>query len=129
MFSVEQIEAAHRKVKSGIDFPSYIREIKELGVTRYETYVADGHVDYYGANQYTAIVPGKYEPLVIVDSPKVEVFKAEFLVHQLGKTDYLTFVRKCAEAGIEKWEICMNKMTCTYFDREGNVVLVEQIPQ
>jgi Protein of unknown function (DUF1398) len=35
MFKVEQIKAAHGKVKSGADFPSYIREIKVLGVTSY----------------------------------------------------------------------------------------------
>ena len=33
MFTVEQIKAAHSKVKSGADFPSYIKEIKSLGVT------------------------------------------------------------------------------------------------
>ena len=36
MFTVEQIKAAHSKVQSGADFPAYIREIKELGVTHYE---------------------------------------------------------------------------------------------
>lgn len=50
MFTVEQIKAAHGKVKSGADFPAYIQEIKAMGVTHYEAYVADGHVDYHGAN-------------------------------------------------------------------------------
>ena len=49
MFTLDQIKSAHSKVKSGADFPAYIREIKELGVTYYEAYVADGHVDYHGA--------------------------------------------------------------------------------
>jgi hypothetical protein len=35
MFTVEQIKASHSKVKSGADFPSYIEEIKVLGVTHY----------------------------------------------------------------------------------------------
>lgn len=129
MFTVEQIKAAHSKVKSGADFPSYIKEIKSLGVTHYEAYVTDGHVDYHGANNYTARVPEKYEPLVIADTAKVEKFKAELLAHQRGKTDYITFIKMCAETGIEKWEICMDKMTCTYFDKTGNRILVEEIPQ
>jgi uncharacterized protein YbcV (DUF1398 family) len=129
MFTVEQIKAAHGKVNSGADFPSYIKEIKELGVTHYEAYVADGHIDYHGANNYTAKVPEKYEPLTIADIPKIEQFKAELIAHQQGKTDYLTFIKMCAEKGIEKWEIRMDKMTCTYFDRAGNEILVEQIPQ
>lgn len=129
MFTVEQIKVAHSKVKSGADFPSYIKEIKSLGVTHYEAYVTDGHTDYHGGNDHIAIVPPKYEPIAIADKPKNDYFKAELLAHQQGKTDYLTFIKMCAETGIEKWEICMDKMTCTYYDKAGNEILVEQIPQ
>lgn len=129
MFTVEQIRSAHSKVKSGADFPSYIKEIKGFGVTHYEAYVTDGHIDYHGANNYTAKVPEKYEPVTIADTPKIDEFKTELSAHQLGKTDYLTFIKMCAETGIEKWEICMDKMTCTYYDKAGNEILVEKIPQ
>lgn len=129
MFTVEQIKTAHSKVKSGADFPAYIQEIKALGVTHYEAYVTDGHIDYHGANNYTAKVPEKYEPLAIANLAKIEEFKAELIAHQQGKTDYLTFIKMCAETGIEKWEICMDKMTCIYFDKAGNEILVEAIPQ
>ncbi len=72
MFTVEQIRTAHSKVKSGADFPSYIKEIKALGVTHYEAYVTDGHIDYYGANDYLAKVPARYEPLTIANTSKGE---------------------------------------------------------
>lgn len=129
MFTVEQIKASHSKVKSGADFPAYIQEIKSLGVTHYEAYVADGHIDYHGAGDYAAKVPAKYEPLVIADTPKREPFKAELAAHQQGKTDFLTFIKMCAAFGIEKWAICMDKMTCTYYDKAGNEVFEEAIPQ
>jgi uncharacterized protein YbcV (DUF1398 family) len=129
MFTAEQIKTAHSKVKSGADFPSYIKEIKGLGVTHYESYVADGHIDYHGGNNYTATVPAKYGLLVIADKPKTEQFKAALLAHQQGKTDYLTFIKMCAETGIGKWEVCMDKMTCTYYDKTGKEILAEQIPQ
>lgn len=129
MFTVEQIKAAHSKVKSGADFPSYIKEIKDLGVTHYEAYVTDGHIDYHGANHYSAKVPAKYEPLPIGDEPMKEQFKAELIMHQQGKTDFLTFIKMCAQFGIEKWQICMDKMTCTYYDKAGYEILVERIPQ
>jgi uncharacterized protein YbcV (DUF1398 family) len=129
MFTAEQIKTAHGKVKSGADFPSYIKEIKSLGVTHYEAYVTDGHLDYHGANNYTAKVPAKYDPLVIADTSKSEEFKAELVAHQQGKTNFLTFIKMCATFGIEKWAICMDKMTCTYYDKTGNEILVEQIPQ
>ena len=129
MFTVEQIKAAHSKVRSGADFPSYIKDIKQLGVTLYEAYVTDGHIDYHGGSEYTATVPAKYESVEIAEFPNIEEFKTELLAHQLGKTDYLTFINMCAGTGIEKWEICMDKMTCTYYDKAGNEILVEKIPQ
>jgi len=128
MFTLEQIKAAHSKVKSGADFPAYIQVIKELGVTQYEAHVYDGHVEYHGAGHYTLKTPSRYEPLIIAATPDLEKFKAELLAHQQGKTDYLQFINMCATAGIEKWEVCLDKMTCTYFDKAGLVVLVEKIP-
>lgn len=129
MFTLEQIQSAHSKVKSGSDFPAYVKEIKLMGVTRYEAYVTDGHIDYHGVNNYTLTVPAKYEPLVVAVTPKIEVFKVGLLAHQQGKTDFITFIRMCAKTGIEKWEICINEMTCTYFDKAANKILREQIPE
>ena len=129
MFTAEQIKIAHSKVKSGKDFPSYIKEIKALGVSHYEAYVADGHINYHGANDYTVKVPAKYEPLVIADTSKSKEFKAELIAHQQGKTDFLTFIKMCATFGIEKWTIDMDKMTCTYYDKAGNAILIEEILQ
>ena len=129
MFTVEQLQSAHSIVKSGADFPAYIKEIKSLGVTKYQTYVSDGHTNYHGANNYIANVPAKYETVDIADSVNEDVFKAELKAHQQGKTDFLTFIKMCASTGIEKWEINMENMTCTYYNKAGNALLIEQILQ
>ena len=65
MFTVEQIKAAHSKVKSGADFPNYIKEIEILGIIHYEAFVEDGHIDYHGPNNFTAKVPGKFKALLM----------------------------------------------------------------
>ena len=129
MFTVEQIKAAHSKVKSGADFPAYIQDIKKLGVTFYETFVTDGHTDYSGANDYKTSSVAKYDSLTIAPVSNIEQFKTDIKAHQQGKTDYPTFCNDCAKSGIEKWAVCMDKMTCTYYDKAGNEILVEQIPQ
>ncbi len=129
MFTVEQIKTAHSKVKSGADFPAYIKEIKELGVTNYETFVSDGHTDFFGVSNYKISTTAKYETLQIVETSKSEQFKSDLIAHQQGKTDYLTFCNDCAESGIEKWAVSMDKMTCTYYDRAGNEILVEDVPK
>ncbi len=128
MFTLEQIKAAHNKVKSGMEFPAYIQEIKALGVTHYEAYVIDGHLNYHGINHYSVNTLAEYEPLKVSEKVKIEDFKKGLKSHQQGNTDYLTFIKICAETGIEKWKISMKEMTCTYFGIEGDIVLVEQIP-
>jgi uncharacterized protein YbcV (DUF1398 family) len=129
MFTIEQIRAAHSKVKSGADFPAYIQDLKKLGVTFYATTVSDGHTDYYGADNYKTSTTAKYDILRITKTSNTEQFKADLKAHQQGKTDYLTFCNDCAKSGIEKWEVCMDKMTCTYYEKAGNEILVEELPQ
>src|SRR5689334_4015899 len=129
MFTVDQIKAAHSKVKSGADFPAYIREIKQLGVIFYETFASDGHTNYSGVNNFKTTAAAKYKERAIAETVYTEQFKLGLKEHQQGKTDFLTFIAMCAAFGIEKWEVCLNKMTCTYFDKAGNEILVEKIPQ
>jgi uncharacterized protein YbcV (DUF1398 family) len=129
MFTVEQITAAHSKVKSGADFPAYIKEIKALGVTAFETWVADSHTEYFGANDYRTSSTPMYEELSISNSVDKFKFEHYLKVHQQGETDYFTFCRHCAQTGIEKWFVNLDEMTCTYYDKAGNEILEEQIPQ
>ena len=128
MFTTQQIEQAHEKVKSGADFPKYIQEIKSFGVQSFITFVKDSHTEYFGADNFTTSSNPKYEDLEIAEITDSEKFKAQLKVHQQGKTDYFTFCKDCAETGIEKWIVDLNKMTCVYYDKYGNEILVEEIP-
>ena len=129
MFTVQEIEKAHEKVKSGADFPKYIQEIKQIGVTSFETWVTDSHTEYFGENNYQTKSLPQYENLTIADSSNREKFCRYLKIHQQGETDYFTFCRHCAETGIEKWFVCLDEMTCTYYDKAKNKILVEPIPQ
>ncbi len=129
MFTVDQIKAAHSKVKSGADFPNYIQELVQLGVTSYETYVSDGHTDYFGKDAYQTSTTPAYDTLFIAEISNAEQFKIDLKAHQQGQTDYPTFCKDCAKSGIEKWTVAMDKMTCTYYDKAENELLTEIIPQ
>jgi len=128
MFTVKQIAFAHSKVKSGADFPSYIQEIKELGVQSYEVWVKNGQTEYFGADDFSTKSSPKYDELIIADHCNPEKFKDYLKSHQNGETNYLEFCRHCAETGIEKWFVSLDTMLCTYFDQAGQEVLVERIP-
>ena len=128
MFTIDQIKEAHAKVKSGADFPNYIQDLIILGVKGYDTFVHDGHVEYYGVNNYNVTADEKYNEIKISSSVNKELF-IEFLVkHQNGETDYLTFCNHSAQCGIAKWRVDIIEMTCTYFDLAGNEILIEKIP-
>ena len=129
MFTLKQIEEAHSKVKSGADFPRYIQKIKTLGVTEFETWVKDSHTVYYGANGYKIASNPMYENLEIKDSSLPSKFEHFLSIHQRGETDYHTFCKDCAATGIEKWTASLIKMNCTYYDKAGNEILIENIPQ
>jgi uncharacterized protein YbcV (DUF1398 family) len=129
MFTIEQIKAAHSKVKSGADFPNYVQNLIQLGITSYEAYVADGHTDYFGKNNFQITSESKYKSLIVAQKSNIEQFKTDLEAHQQGKTDYPTFCNDCAKSGVEKWEVSMGKMTCTYYDKAGMKMLEEVIPQ
>lgn len=129
MFTIEQIKAAHSKVKSGADFPGYIQDIKRLGVNAFETWVIDSHTEYFGKDGYQIRSEPMYENLVISDKSDKNKFSHYLKIHQGGETDYNTFCRHCAETGVEKWWVSLNEMTCIYYDKGGKKILTEQIPE
>jgi uncharacterized protein YbcV (DUF1398 family) len=128
MFTLEQIKEAHAKVKSGADFPNYIQDLIILGVKGYDTFVNDGHTEYYGVNNYSVIADEKYAEIRIANFANKELFIELLLKHQSGETDYMTFCNHCAQCGIAKWRVDIIEMTCTYFDLSGSEILIEKIP-
>lgn len=128
MFTLNQIKAAHSKVKSGADFPAYIEDLKKLGITCYETFVDDGHTEYYSANSHQVSSPAQYSSRTVASTANRTQFQTDLKAHQAGETDYQTFCKDCAKSGIEKWVVILDEMTCTYFDKEEDEVLVEVIP-
>jgi uncharacterized protein YbcV (DUF1398 family) len=128
MFTIEQIEFAHSKVKSGVDFPTYIKEIKAMGVKEFETWVKDSHTTYFGLNYFSVKSKPKYEELEIASKCDRDKFIHYLKIHQQGETDYFTFCKHAAETGVEKWVVNLDVMTCVYFDRSENKILLEAVP-
>jgi uncharacterized protein YbcV (DUF1398 family) len=128
MFTLHQIKEAHSKVKSGADFPQYLYDIIALGVISFETFVCDNHTNYYGITNYKISSKGLAEQLEVANICNKDQFIFDLKSHQQGHTDYMTFLKDCAKSGIEKWIVVIEKMTCCYYDKAGNEILVEVIP-
>ena len=48
--------------------------------------------------------------------------------HQRGLSNYPTLCRLVGEIGVEKWVCDLFAMTCSYFDKSGQKMHVELIP-
>jgi uncharacterized protein YbcV (DUF1398 family) len=71
MFTVQEMKAAHAKVKSGADFPAYVKAIKQLGLIHYDFMVKDGTTIYYGNDSQLAGDP-VYPEKIIAGLPNAE---------------------------------------------------------
>ncbi len=128
MFTIQKIEQAHARVKSGADFPQYIQDIQEMGVLAFDTYVSDSHTEYYGSGEYILVSDAKYAAMPVAAKGQTALLEQALKIHQQGGTDYFTFCQQAATAGVEKWRVDMNAMTCTYYDQDGNSMVTEVIP-
>jgi len=128
MFTIDQIKEAHSKVQSGADFPVYIQDLIALGVQGYNTYVNDGRVEYFGADNFRVSTKNNYENISITTTANKERFIEFLVMHQDGQTDYLTFCNHAAQCGIAKWTVNIIEMTCTYYDSSEAPILIEKIP-
>lgn len=128
MFTVQQIKTAHAKVKSGKDFPAYVKEIKGLGLIRYEFQVTDGSITYYGANNYTVNAPAIYASKTIAGNASAVKLRQIILDHQQGLSDFLTLCSLVADVGVQKWVVDAQAMLCKYYSSSGEVLLSEPIP-
>lgn len=128
MFTKEQIEVAHAKVKDGADFPKYVQEIKSLGVMSHEVVLTDGTWIFKGNDNCFVEFQRELESVQVSPHPSPEKFKHILSIHQQGETDYPTFCIQAGEAGVERWISDFESMTVTYLDKDGQVVIIESIP-
>jgi uncharacterized protein YbcV (DUF1398 family) len=128
MFTINQIHEAYKKVKSGADFPQLVQDLKAIGITHYDHNVADGQTTYFGANNFVLESAAKYPANTISNNGSADKLKRALAIHQQGETDYPTFCKHAAEAGVEKWTTHMTEMTVTYIDKNKNKLIVEKIP-
>lgn len=128
MFTIDQIKAAHSKVKTGADFPQYVQDLIALGVESYETYVSNGNTIYRSHDGEIVSSGAKYDGLAVNADSNAEQFIRDLRTHQQGGTNYPTFCSDCAKSGVEKWKVSMTEMTCTYSGQNGQVMLAENIP-
>ena len=57
MFTIEQINDLHSRLGSARTLPEYVPAFRGLGVERCDSYVTDGHSEYFGQGGHNVVSP------------------------------------------------------------------------
>src|ERR1700740_2948485 len=98
MFTIEEINELHARLGSARTLPEYVRALKALGIERYDSYLADGHSEYFGQDGQRIVSPPVHEVVAAAESGQPEMFLQHLRWHEQGADDVLRDVQgTCAE--------------------------------
>jgi len=127
MFTLDQINDIHERLGKQATLPQYLQALKSIGVAKYDSFITDGHSEYYGLDDQKVVSPPVHEKLTIAQISNREGLLKHLNLHNQGKTNYAEMSKGLADSGIEKWTFDTSKMTIAYYDKEGKRMLVETI--
>ena len=127
MFALEQINDVHDRLGNAETLSQYLEALKNIGIVKYDSFITDGHSEYFGKGGNKVVSPPVHEKLTIAETSNRESFLKHLNLHNQGKTNYFEMSKGLADSGIEKWTFDTNKMTNVYYDKDGNEILVETI--
>ena len=127
MFTLDQISDIHDRLGKQSTLPDYLKALNDIGVAYYDSFLTDGHSEYFGKENQKIVSPPVHERLTIASKSNREGLLHHLNLHNQGETDYLEMSQGLAGSGVEKWSFDTGKLTITYYDREGRELLVEMI--
>ncbi|MHB8644980.1 MAG: DUF1398 domain-containing protein [Thermomicrobiales bacterium] len=127
MFTIEQINDLHARLGTAETLLAYVHALNAIGVETFDSYLIDGHSEFFGKRGHKVIAPPAHEKLSIAEKSDRENFLKHLELHEQGETTYLEMSRGLAESGIEKWTVDTSKRTMIFYDQAGNEMLVERI--
>jgi len=127
MFTLEQIDALHSRLGRARTLFEYVGALAALGVEKYDSYLADGHSEYFGEGGEKVVSPAVHDNLPIAEVSHRDGLLKHLHLHERGETTYLELSSGLAGSGVEKWTVETAKMTMTFYDQAGRDLLTEAI--
>jgi uncharacterized protein YbcV (DUF1398 family) len=127
MFTIEQSNDFHDRSGSAKTFTEYVLALKARGVERSDSYLCDGHSEYFGPCGRGVVSPPVHEVLAVAETGEREIFLEHLRRHERRETTYLQMSRGLAQSAIEKWTVYPDRITMTFYDKTGREMLVELI--
>jgi uncharacterized protein YbcV (DUF1398 family) len=127
MFTLDQIADIHDRLGNSDTLGGYLRALREIGVETYDSYITDGHSEYFGADGQKLVGPAFHEKFAIADTCDKDQFLQFMQQVEQGGVGYVEMSKALADNGVEKWTFDTEKSTITYLDKAGNVLLGEKV--
>lgn len=126
-FTLGQIDDLHGRLGKQQTLRDYLQALHALGVRRYDSYVTDGHSEFFGEGSQKVVSPPAHEVLPISDMSDAAMARRHLDRHEQGQTSYLEMSRGLANSGIERWTVDTTEMTMVFCDKRGNELVTENI--
>jgi uncharacterized protein YbcV (DUF1398 family) len=127
VFTMAQIDDLHARFGRAESLADYLRGLAAIGVTRFDSFVTDGHSEFLGAEGQRVVSPPHHEVLAIDEVSNRAAFLDHLQRHLDGETSYVEMSAGLAASGVEKWVADTTALTMTYRDRDGAALLVEKV--
>lgn len=127
-FTAENIKAIYSAPRTGAGFPSLIRALKGAGVTSYDHVIDTGANVFHCRTGEILSLEHMGPACPVNERPDLESLKKIISEHQRGLSDYPTLCGLVGKVGVAKWVCDLYAMTCSYFDKSGQKIHVEVIP-
>jgi uncharacterized protein YbcV (DUF1398 family) len=127
VFTLAEIEELHARLGTATQLADYLRALAEIGVVRFESFLVDGHSEFFGNDGHRVVSAAHHEELAVAEVSDRDAFLEHLRRHAAGETTYVEMSAGLADSGVEKWVADTTALSMTYIDRAGRVLLVEDV--
>ncbi len=115
------------KTVSGGEFGKLIAGLEKIGITRFITCASTAKTMYFNQENQSVHDVEDYFNWPVGKLNRDQFIK-DLKDHQVGKTDFPTWIELTAASGIASWEVNLLEGTCVYRDAANNDVYTEEFP-
>ncbi|KRF30042.1 DUF1398 domain-containing protein [Phycicoccus sp. Soil802] len=127
MFTLAQIDELHARLGRAASLADYMRGLAAIGVVRFDSFLFDGHTEFYGDDGQRLASPAHHEVLTVAEMSDRASVVEHLRRHSDGETSYVEMSEALANSGVEKWVGDTAALTFTYRDRAGKRLLIEHV--
>jgi uncharacterized protein YbcV (DUF1398 family) len=126
--SEELIQQVDHQAK-GLSYPQYVQKLKEIGVANFEVRVKNHNRKFTSQNGEDVLLTGDLPLVDCADNFNLEAVKEAVRRTQNGLTDYPSFLREIAAAGVHNYLADLGAMKILYLGANASDLYTEVIPK